>query len=130
MSERDINYFKLLAKYYGIKEKFFDIKEDIDELEGKKAYYQKQQANVNRELQGMLLKINKLRSDGKADKALKQEMNLKKKEVNVANYKKSIQDIQNKIEKIKLEFQKTRTELEKTESQLKMEFPDKFNQHL
>ena len=128
MSEREINYYKLLAKHYGIKEKYFDIQEDIDELEGKKAYYQKQQANVNRERQELLIKVNKLRSEGKEDKALKQEMNLKKKEVNIANSKKSIQDIQKKIEKKKLEFQKTRAELEKSESQLKTDFADKFSQ--
>ena len=127
MSEREINYFKLLTKFYDIKVKFFDIKEDIDEYEGKIANFQKMNSIANKERQEQLIKINKLKEDSKADKALKLEMKMKKKEVVIANNKAKISEVLKKSEKKKSEFQKIRTELENTESQLKTEFPDKFS---
>ena len=127
MSEREINYFKLLTKFYDIKVKFFDIKEDIDEYEGKIANFQKMNSIANKERQEQLIKINKLKEDNKADKALKLEMKMKKKEVVIANNKAKISEVLKKSEKKKSEFQKVRTELENTESQLKTEFPDKFS---
>ena len=70
MSEREIKYYKLLTKFYGTKEKFFDVKEDLDELEGKKVYFKKKNAEVNQDLQERFVKINKLRESGKGDKVL------------------------------------------------------------
>ncbi|TET80207.1 MAG: hypothetical protein E3J43_02540 [Candidatus Heimdallarchaeota archaeon] len=130
MSEREVKYYKLLAKFYGTKEKFFDVKEDLDELEGKKVYFKRKNAEVNKELQEQLIKINKLKESGKGDKALKEEAKLKKKEVTIAENRSKIQSILMKIEKKKLEFQKVRAEMEKTEAQIKTEYSDKFTELL
>ena len=128
MSERDIKYYKQLSKQYEIKEKLFDVKEDYDELEGDKAGHQKKQARANVSLVEQMIKVNKLKNDGKADKALKIEIKLKKKEAEIAKYKQTIAEIQKKMGKKKLDIRKIEAELERIESQLRSDFADKFTQ--
>lgn len=128
MSERDIKYYKQLSKQYEIKEKLFDVKEDYDELEGEKASYQKKQASANVSLIELMIKISKLKEDGKADKALKQEIKTKKKEAEIAKFKQTISVIQKKMGKKKLDIRKIEAELERIESQLRSDFADKFTQ--
>jgi len=126
MSERDIKYYKKLAKKFKVKEKMFDEKEDFNELEGDKASFQRKQAEGKAEVQEQLLKIQKLRESGNEDKALKQEIKLKKKEAAIAKYKINITDNQKKMDKKKLEIRKIEDELEEIESQLRSDFADKF----
>ena len=128
MSEREIKYYKKLAKKFEITEKLFEAKEDYNELEADKASAQKKQAKGNSEVQEQLMKIQKLRNDGKEDKALKQEMKTKKKESDIAQYKRDIQDIQSKIEKKKQDILKIESELQKVEAQLRSDFAEKFTQ--
>lgn len=128
MSDRDIKYYKKLAKKFKVKEKLFDEKEDFNELEGDKASLQRKQAEGKAEVQEQLLKIQKLRESGNEDKALKQEMKLKKKEATITKYKKNITDIQKKMDKKKLEVRKIEDNLEEIESQLRSDFADKFTQ--
>ena len=130
MSEREVKYYKLLAKFYHTKMKHFDVKEDLDELEGKKVYFKMKNAEINKEIQEQLIKINKMKESGKGDKALKEEAKLKKKELAIAENKKKIQSILMKLEKKKAEFQKVRSEMEKSETQIKTEFSDKFTELL
>ena len=111
---------------YELKEKFFDVREDLDEDEGKKAEIQKKRAILNKQVQEQLIKINKLKEDGKVDKVLKEEMKLKKKEANIAKLKQGIQNIQKKIEKRKADLQKFEVELRKTESEINLDFPEKM----
>ena len=126
MSQREVKYFKLLAKMYEIKERFFSIREDLDEDEGDKAELQKKQANLNKQIQEQMIKINKLKEEGKTDKVLKEEMNLKKKEANIAKYKQNIQKVQRRIEKRKADLQKYEVELRKIESEINLDFPEKM----
>ena len=128
MSEREVKYYKLLAKKFKITEKVFDEKEDFIELEGDKASFQRKQAIGKAEVQEQLIKVQKLRDSGNEDKALKQEMKLKKKEAAIAKFKRTISDIQRKIDKQKLEVRKIEDELEKIESKLRSDFADKFTQ--
>jgi hypothetical protein len=130
MSEREVKYYKLLTKYYNTKMKHFDVKEDLDELEGKKVYFKMKNAEINKEIQEQLIKIRKMKEGGKGDKALKEEAKLKKKELGIAENKKKIQSILIKIEKKKSEFQKVRSEMEKSETAIKTEFSDKFTELL
>ena len=130
MSEREVKYYKLLAKFYQTKMKNFDVKEDLDELEGKKVFFKMKNAEINKEMQEQLIKIKKMKESGKADKALKDEAKLKKKELEIAENKKKIQSIIMKIEKKKTEFQKVRSDMEKSEAVLKTEFSDRFTELL
>ncbi|MHA1954209.1 MAG: hypothetical protein ACW96U_09725 [Candidatus Heimdallarchaeaceae archaeon] len=128
MSEREAKYYRMLAKKFEITEKVFEAKEDYNELEADKAEHQKKQAKGNAEVQEQLLKIQKLRNDGKEDKALKQEMKSKKKEADIAQFKRTIQEIQSKIEKKKLDILKIEGELQKVETKLRADFAEKFTQ--
>lgn len=128
MSERDIKYYKQLAKQFSVKTKLFDQKEDYNELEGAKANYQKKQAEANVSLQEQMLKVNKLKNEGNADKALKLEAKAKKKEADIAKIKHTISEIQKKIDKKKQDVRKVEDELTKLENQLKSDFADKFTQ--
>ncbi len=130
MSEREVKYYKMLTKFYNTKMKNFDVKEDLDELEGKKVYFKMKNAEINKEIQEQLLKIRKMKEGGKGDKALKEEAKLKKKELAIAENKKKIQSIMTKIDKKKGEFQKVRADMEKAEREIKTEFSDKFTELL
>ncbi|MBY9002229.1 MAG: hypothetical protein KGD64_15015 [Candidatus Heimdallarchaeota archaeon] len=128
MSERDVKYYRQLSKQFEIKEKLFDEKEDYYELEGAKASYQQRQASDKASHSEQMIKVNKLKEEGKADKALKLEVKVKKKEAEIAKYKQTISNIQKKIDKKKLDVRKIEDELEKMESQLRTDFADKFTQ--
>lgn len=128
MSERDVKYYKQLAKQFEIKEKLLDEKEDQIELEGAKAYNQKRQAQASASLQQQMIKVRKLKDEGKAEKALKLEIKLKKKEAEIAKFKQSVSEIQKKIDKKKLDIRKIEAELEGIESKVRTEFADKFTQ--
>jgi chromosome segregation ATPase len=128
MSEREAKYYRMLSKKFDVTEKLFEAKEDYNELEADKASVQKKQAKGNAEVEEQQLKIVKLRNDGKEDKALKQEMKLKKKESDIAQFKRDIQEIQSKIEKKKLDILKIESELQKVETQLRSDFAEKFTQ--
>ena len=128
MTERDIKYYKQLAKQFGVKEKLFDDKEDYNELEGLKASYQKKQASARVNHHEQMIKVNKLKEEGKADKALKLEVKVKKKEAEISKFKQTISSVQSKIDKKKLDIRKIEGELEKLESELRVNFADKFTE--